>query len=310
MRKGIGATVEKITSAPAWEYLMGFLALIASAALILQHSELGKDHAVALQWVDDTVLGIFTFDYFARFYLADNKWSFFKSNIIELIAIIPFSTFFQSLRLLRLVRLFVLFQYVARRFDRHRVENSVTYGLLIFIALVCSGAGGVLMFEKGHNPNIRDFGDALWWSLVTITTVGYGDISPVTVEGRMLAGLLMITGIGVIGTVTASLSALFIRRPKKREESFSDETIQLISDQLNQLETLDERDFENLQAMLHRAWRKKREEALGVHNDGKEAKAAALLNAPNAPMTQVTPCGGCLLPKEQVDFTEIQRNSG
>ncbi|MZP30687.1 hypothetical protein GTO91_13290 [Heliobacterium undosum] len=277
MRKGIVRRVEQVTSTPAWEYLMGLLALIASAALILQHSELGKDHAVALQWVDDTVLVIFTFDYFARFFVAENKWSFFKSNIIELIAIIPFSTVFQSLRILRLVRLFVLFQYVARRFDRHRVENGVTYGLLIFIALVCSGAGGVLMFEKGHNPNIREFGDALWWSLVTITTVGYGDISPVTTEGRMLAGLLMITGIGVIGTVTASLSALFIRRPKEREGSFSDETIQMISEQLNQLETLDEQDFENLQSMLHRAWRKKRDEALGLYY---EVKAVTPAEAP------------------------------
>ncbi len=62
--------------------------------------------------------------------------------------------------------------------------------------------------EADENKGIRHFGDALWWAITTVTTVGYGDVTPVTPEGRLVAVVLMLAGIGVIGVFTATVASL------------------------------------------------------------------------------------------------------
>jgi voltage-gated potassium channel Kch len=88
------------------------------------------------------------------------------------------------------------------------------YIALVAIAVVLLGALGVFLVERGSNRSIGSFGDALWWAVVTATTVGYGDVSPVTLEGRLIAVVLMLTGIGVIGVFTATVAALFFEQTR------------------------------------------------------------------------------------------------
>lgn len=74
------------------------------------------------------------------------------------------------------------------------------------------GAVAVLDAERGSpGANINTFGDALWWAASTVTTVGYGDRYPVTTEGRVIAVLLMLVGIALVGSITASVAAWFVR---------------------------------------------------------------------------------------------------
>jgi len=73
---------------------------------------------------------------------------------------------------------------------------------------------GVFLFEAGENKAIGSFGDALWWAVVTATTVGYGDVSPITVEGRIIAVVLMLTGIGIIGVFTATVASVFFEEDR------------------------------------------------------------------------------------------------
>src|SRR5207248_6212190 len=68
---------------------------------------------------------------------------------------------------------------------------------------------GIFAVEGGQNEHIQSIGDALWWAVVTTTTVGYGDVSPVTGEGRLIAVGLMIVGIGFIGVFTATVTSFF-----------------------------------------------------------------------------------------------------
>lgn len=73
------------------------------------------------------------------------------------------------------------------------------------------GAVGMLDVERtAPGANIHNFGDALWWALVTVTTVGYGDTYPVTTDGRLIAAAVMVTGIAVLGVVTATVATWFI----------------------------------------------------------------------------------------------------
>lgn len=69
----------------------------------------------------------------------------------------------------------------------------------------------ILQFETLPNSNIKTAGDAIWWSYVTITTVGYGDKYPVTPEGRIIAAMLMTVGVGLFGTFTAYISSWFVK---------------------------------------------------------------------------------------------------
>jgi voltage-gated potassium channel len=81
---------------------------------------------------------------------------------------------------------------------------------LTTIVVVGLGAIGIFAVEHGENKSIVTIGDAFWWAIVTITTVGYGDVSPVTTEGRLIAVALMILGIGFIGVFTATITSFFL----------------------------------------------------------------------------------------------------
>ena len=83
--------------------------------------------------------------------------------------------------------------------------------LAVVLFILVAGAAGFDATEAGSNPGIHNFGDALWWALVTMTTVGYGDIFPVTLFGRLIGAVLMVTGIGTLGISTAAIAAYLIR---------------------------------------------------------------------------------------------------
>lgn len=87
---------------------------------------------------------------------------------------------------------------------------------VVVIMLVCSGL--VLLFERNaHGSTIHNFPDALWWAIVTVTTVGYGDTYPVTAAGRGVAVVLMLTGIGLIGVLTATVASFFVQQDSGKE---------------------------------------------------------------------------------------------
>ena len=87
--------------------------------------------------------------------------------------------------------------------------------------IVGLGAMGILAVERGHNNSILTIGDALWWAVVTTTTVGYGDVSPVTGEGRLIAVGLMIVGIGFLGVFTATITSFFLEPSRNADDTNS-----------------------------------------------------------------------------------------
>jgi voltage-gated potassium channel len=78
---------------------------------------------------------------------------------------------------------------------------------LFWVAVVAISSLGMYLAESAVNPNVKSIFDALWWAIVTITTVGYGDVSPVTSEGRLAAGVLMVLGIVLFSTLTAAITS-------------------------------------------------------------------------------------------------------
>nr|WP_246280221.1 potassium channel family protein [Nocardioides daedukensis] len=151
---------------------------------------------------------LFALDYLVRLWLVDNKLRFVRSNLIALAVIaLPL---LRPLRLLRLVTLINVLNRQASTTLRGKVAVYVFGGssLLAFL-----GALAVLDAER-HAPDspIQSFGDAIWWAITTMTTVGYGDTFPITTTGRFVAAGLMISGIALLGMVTATLASWLVDR--------------------------------------------------------------------------------------------------
>nr|WP_257210662.1 potassium channel family protein [Actinomyces ruminis] len=148
----------------------------------------------------------FVIDFGVRLVLAPDRRHWLAHHLLDLAAVLL--PMLRPLRLLRLVTLLGVLQRSAGTALRGKI-TIYTVGSVALLSLIAALA--VLDAER-HVPGatITSFGDALWWALVTITTVGYGDLAPVTPLGRATAILLMIGGVALIGVVTATLASWIV----------------------------------------------------------------------------------------------------
>jgi voltage-gated potassium channel len=151
---------------------------------------------------------LFVIDYVVRLCLAPDRLRWFFRHLFDFaIVVLPMM---RPLRLLRLVTLIAVLQRAAGHAIRGRVVLYTVSGavLLVFVASLA-----VLQSERGYpGAHIVNFPDALWWSMTTITTVGYGDMTPVSSTGRVIAVLLMIGGISLVGSISATLASWIVQR--------------------------------------------------------------------------------------------------
>ena len=186
-----------------------FLGLFSVQVLAQPH---GRE-AHILWAVDWAIWGLFVLDYIVRFSLAPNRWHWFIRHLIDFaIVTLPFV---RPLRLLRLLVLIEVLQKAVGDAFRGRIVVYTVSGVVLLIY-----TASLAVFEKErylHGATINSFGKAIWWSITTVTTVGYGDVYPVTDAGRIIAVLLMIGGISLVGVVTASLASWIIQSVAEEE---------------------------------------------------------------------------------------------
>lgn len=188
------------------------LALIFLVVLILPlAAPLTDDETRWLDIANAIIWAIFVADYFTRLYLSIQRRVFVKTHVLDLIVIaVPF------LRPFRLLRLFAIVVSTTRRAGGLVVRQVLLY--VLGVTVIVSATAAVIVYDSERDvpgSNIKTLGDSLWWAATTATTVGYGDRFPVTTTGRLMAGVLMITGIALVGTITASVAAYFVNLVRK-----------------------------------------------------------------------------------------------
>ncbi|MCV6595626.1 MAG: ion transporter [Mangrovicoccus sp.] len=213
-------------SAPRWPALAHQGLIMASAVAIALETEPGLAPWLqsALYWFEALVLVIFASEYALRLALAENRWRYATSfwGIVDLISALPLFFLLSSnwaalrtLRLLRLVRVLKLL-HTNRAMLRLQAALAETKGELgvfaILAAIMIYVAGvGIYTFENEAQPEaFASISDSLWWAVVSFTTVGYGDIYPITWQGRVFTTGILFVGLGVIAVPTAIITTALI----------------------------------------------------------------------------------------------------
>lgn len=157
---------------------------------------------VAVVWV------MFIVDYVVRLLLAEQKVAFVSHHLLDLASVIL--PVLRPLQLLRLVRAVTILEHTLG----DRIQNKVAvYTGAVMTILITVASLAVLESERGRTgATIQSYGDALWWAFVTVTTVGYGDLAPVTPTGRFVALALMLGGVALLGVVTGTLASFLVNR--------------------------------------------------------------------------------------------------
>jgi voltage-gated potassium channel len=159
-------------------------------------------------WTNHIVWGIFVADYLVMFYLAPRKKKFFRAHIFELILVaLPF------VRMLRPLRAIMFIGQAGFRSRRQLIKNLWWVVLLAsFLMIIIMGAAILDIERTVPNSNIKTPSDAVWWAFVTITTVGYGDKFPISTEGRLVAGFLILFGVLMMATITGAAAAWILEQ--------------------------------------------------------------------------------------------------
>ncbi len=195
--------------------------------------------AASFDAVDYFIWALFAVEYMVKLYLVPARGRFVRTHLLDLLVVaVPV---FRPLRAARLVRLLRLTRVGAVLFNGlGRVRAILTHKGLHFVLLsavlvVFAGAAVELGFEShAKGSNIHGYADALWWAIVTVTTVGYGDRYPTTAGGRGVAVVLMLVGIGLIGVLTATVASFFIQEQQTDKE----ERLAVVEAKLDRIEAL------------------------------------------------------------------------
>ncbi len=217
-----------------------------------------KSTEIIIYLFDLIVTAILITDFYLRMKEAKgSKRIFILKHLYEIPALIPLLIFgiFESysylniiFRLLRLIRLF----RIMHLFSRILIFSAQTNNRFLYIVsvsgLAVSGGAIGLFLVEGNVPEskVTNLGDAFWWAIVTVTTVGYGDIYPVTTEGKIIASILMIVGIGILGVLISTLGASFIESRLKPKITIEEESKKAINEKICKLESLNKDEYSSL----------------------------------------------------------------
>lgn len=214
-----------------FDFFIQFCILISLISFSIETvKNLSEGTIIVLHWIELVTVSIFSVEYVLRIWLSKRKLGYIFSfyGLIDLIAILPFylsvGVDLRSIRILRLMRLFRILKLAnysdaIKTFQRaysHIKSELAVFGVFSVLILYISSLG-IYIFENEAQP--EQFGsifDSLWWSIVTLTTVGYGDAFPITVGGKIFTSFIVVIGLGIIAVPTGLFASALSKTIKEK----------------------------------------------------------------------------------------------
>ena len=215
-------TKSKVTPYQIFMFLLCVFVISAFAAEVTL--PLDQDTREVLFYIDTTVCILFFVDFLYRLATAENRLTYLRWGWLDLISSIPtigalrLARIFRLLRIIRVMRGLRSIKELMAVGRKNRGESAFLSLILVTLITVAFGSIILLHFERDMpNANITNIRDALWWSFVTITTVGYGEYYPISSEGRLIAAIMMTIGVGIFGTFTGFVATWFLEGRDHRD---------------------------------------------------------------------------------------------
>jgi len=202
--------------------ILVLLIVISIGVFLLENVEYFESWKPIFHLIDVTILSIFALEYILRLIISRRRWKFIFSflGIIDLLVVLPLFTHVFNLTFLRgfrMMKILYLLKTVRQSplmlsffhsFRLYKQELRI-FGLTFFSVLLMSSMA-IFAFEHGVNSDFDTMTNSLWWSIVTITNVGYGDIVPITIMGKVVGAGVMLMGLATVALMTAILTKIFI----------------------------------------------------------------------------------------------------
>jgi len=223
------------TDTPAgkrFDLILIYTILLSVSALMLDSATVpGSQARVYLRWTEWFFTLIFTLEYFARVYCSPNRWAYVRSfyGLIDLLSVLPSylalfmlgANYLLIIRLLRVLRVFRILKLVRYLSEANTLMRALVSSrrkisiFFLFVLILATLFGSLMYIVEGPANGFTSIPRSIYWTIVTITTVGYGDITPHTIIGQIIASIAMLTGYSIIavptGILTAELSQELLR---------------------------------------------------------------------------------------------------
>lgn len=232
-----------------FDYTVQILILISLIGYALETlPDLAPEYRRILRIIEYICVILFSIEYLLRIYVAKKPFQYIFSfyGLIDILAILPFyigaTTDLRSLRVFRIFRIFRAFKLV--RYNRalkrfHQawkiVKEEVVLFLIVTGIFLYLASAGIYYFENPEQPEVfSSIFTSGWWSVVTLTTVGYGDVYPVTTGGRLFTFFILMIGVGIVTIPAGLVSSALTKAREMEEECHKNESKHAIEDQKNQ----------------------------------------------------------------------------
>ncbi len=227
--QGLAERIDRLTELPMLLLALAYLPVFIIGYL----PQMSVNAREAAQFAEYAIIAAFAAELVVKMAVAERKLHYLRTHWLDvLIILVPF---LRPLRFLRVVRVLPFLARGAVGLRAVMGPYRGAYVLVTGLLSVLAAAALVTLFERGAGGSIRGFGDALWWAATTITTVGYGDVAPITPEGRAVAVFLMVVGIALFGVLTAGVAAYFVKGSEEPEQGVT------TADLMAKLDTLEAR---------------------------------------------------------------------